>query len=128
MTDILISIGANTLDALNMVTDTISWLRQGADRSLTVTAITPPYSTPEISGRYPDYVNALVKATTTVSAETLITLFKQLEQRAGRTPASKKNGLVPLDIDLISYGEEILKPEDFKRSYTTIGLSLLSPI
>ncbi len=126
MTDVLISIGANTSDALNRVSDTISWLLLGADGCLTVTESTPPYSTSEISGRYPDYINALVIARTTVSPETLIALFKQLEQRAGRTPESKKNGLVPLDIDLISYGETILKPEDMNRPYTTIGLTMLT--
>ena len=53
-------------------------------------------------------------------------LFKQIEQQSGRTPESKNNGIIPLDIDLLQWNDTILKPEDFRRPYVQSGLLSLS--
>ena len=35
----------------------------------------------------------------------------------GRLPSHKKEGKVIIDIDLIKYDSDILKPDDFRRNY-----------
>jgi 2-amino-4-hydroxy-6-hydroxymethyldihydropteridine diphosphokinase len=40
-----------------------------------------------------------------------------MEFDLGRRPADKPLGIVKMDADLLSYDEDILKPEDFKRDY-----------
>ena len=47
----------------------------------------------------------------------LITYLKSIEREMGRTPEHKAEGKVIIDIDLIKWDNEILKLEDFKRSY-----------
>ena len=48
--------------------------------------------------------------------------FKAIEQKAGRLPSDKQRERVCLDIDLLLYGNEQLKPEDLKRNYVMEGL------
>ena len=43
--------------------------------------------------------------------------LKAIEQSAGRRPEDKKEEKVSLDIDLLSYDDRILRPEDLKRVY-----------
>ena len=35
----------------------------------------------------------------------------------GRQPSHKAEGIVIIDIDLIQWNNEVLKPDDFKRDY-----------
>ena len=43
--------------------------------------------------------------------------LKAIEQSAGRRPEDKKEEKVSLDIDLLSFDDRVLKPEDLKREY-----------
>ena len=62
---------------------------------------------------------------TSLSSEELISRFKQIERRSGRTAESKTLGIIPLDIDLLAYDDCILKPEDLKKEYVKKALSTL---
>ena len=42
-------------------------------------------------------------------------------QTNGRTPDSKKEGRIPLDIDLLSYDQQVLKPEDWQKEYVRLA-------
>ena len=123
---IILSIGSNTSDALEKVAETCGWLLDGADGHLSKTRVSTTYTTPEHSGRYPDYINAVAHAYSDSSADKLISLFKHREQQAGRTIESKQTGLVPLDIDLLVYGDTVLRPHDMSRDHTIIGLRQLN--
>ena len=61
--------------------------------------------------------NQLAKLTTPLDAEEIRYLLKQMEKNHGRLPEDKEHGIVKLDIDLLMYDEEILKPEDMKRDF-----------
>ena len=50
--------------------------------------------------------------------------LKAIEQSAGRRPEDKKEEKVSLDIDLLSYDDRILRPEDLKREYIVKGLEV----
>ena len=51
--------------------------------------------------------------------------LKWREQSAGRRPEDKKEEKVSLDIDLLSFDDRVLKPEDLKREYVVKGLEEL---
>ena len=51
--------------------------------------------------------------------------LKAIEQSAGRRPEDKKEEKVSLDIDLLSFDDRVLKPEDLKREYVVKGLEEL---
>ena len=68
------------------------------------------------------YLNRAALMNTTLSKEKLIEKFKKIESRHGRTATGKQQGIVPLDIDLLTYDGEIVKPADLKKSYVQQAL------
>jgi 2-amino-4-hydroxy-6-hydroxymethyldihydropteridine diphosphokinase len=40
-----------------------------------------------------------------------------MEHAAGRRPEDKAQGIVHLDVDLLQFDDQVLKPADFQRSY-----------
>lgn len=50
-------------------------------------------------------------------------ILKEIEWKVGRRPEDKKEEKVCLDIDLLLYDNQILKPEDWKREYVLQSLS-----
>lgn len=65
----------------------------------------------------PPYLNRLALLHTSLEINDLKQLFKQVEKENGRMEESKKNGIVPLDIDLLAYDNQILKPKDLEKEY-----------
>lgn len=51
--------------------------------------------------------------------------LKAIEKSAGRCPEDKKKEKICLDIDLLSFDDRVLKPEDLKREYIIKGLEEL---
>lgn len=62
---------------------------------------------------------------TEMNRETVVCILKRIEAEAGRQPEDKVLEKISLDIDLLSYGNCILKPEDLKRDYIVEGLTEL---
>ena len=52
-------------------------------------------------------------------------ILKDIELASGRLPEDKKEEKVSLDIDLLSFDDRVLKPEDLKREYVVKGLEEL---
>lgn len=55
----------------------------------------------------------------------VVARLKAIEREAGRLPEEKKQEIVRLDIDLLSSGDTVYKPEDLKRDYIVRGLKQL---
>ncbi len=72
-----------------------------------------------------DYTNQAARFTTTRSIESIKQEFKHIEHICGRTPQSKSHGIIPLDIDILIYGETILKPHDLDTSYVRLALAAM---
>lgn len=68
------------------------------------------------------YFNRAASLYTSLNKELLIKTFKSIECRHGRTFSSKQNGIIPLDIDLLIYDNEIVKPTDLKKKYVQQAL------
>lgn len=55
----------------------------------------------------------------------VVARLKAIEREAGRLPEEKKQEIVRLDIDLLSGGDTVYKPEDLRRDYIVRGLKQL---
>lgn len=78
-----------------------------------------------VSFSVPDYHNRAAIFTTTMDISSLKSLFKEIEKACGRIASSKSTGIVPLDIDLLQYDGEVLKPEDMESAYVRQVLSTI---
>ena len=74
-----------------------------------------------------DYWNQAARFITPLSADEVIAFLKQIEKDNGRTSADKSKGCVPLDIDLLMYDDQILKPQDLEKSYVKQTIHNLPP-
>ena len=125
MTKALISLGANTPDKKQRLTDTIDAIARIAK----IVANTPIYETPaEGSTATKPYANALILIETEAEYDELSATFKQWEAQAGRTPESKAQGIIPLDVDIITWNDMVIKERDMEFNYMKKGLELLGKI
>ena len=72
------------------------------------------------------FLNQLALAYTSSSADEVKLLLKRIETKLGQTPYSKSSGIIPIDIDLLQWNNEIIKEEDFKRQYISGLMSSLT--
>ena len=71
------------------------------------------------------FSNQVAKLETCHSLEQLRSLLKSIEALNGRCAEDKEQGIVRLDIDILVYDHEILKPADLERDYVQEGLKAL---
>lgn len=121
MKQVVIGIGSNTGDKRKNVVDAIEFLRQNL-YSLRASSIYP--TVPE-GNATKIYDNAVVVARTSLSLEKLNSLLKTYEINHGRTPLMKKEDIVPIDLDIVLFGEFVVRPGDLLRNYFKIGYNQL---
>ncbi|WP_289712702.1 2-amino-4-hydroxy-6-hydroxymethyldihydropteridine diphosphokinase [uncultured Muribaculum sp.] len=114
---IILSVGSNTKSSRWRVKNALKWL----NGCFYIKSASIVYSTPEISGRFAEYSNAVAIAYTHMSQPEIIKALKSYECHNGRTKSSKASGRVTIDIDLIAYDDSILRPKELNRNYFTIG-------
>lgn len=71
------------------------------------------------------FLNQVVRFTTSLSATEVTHRLKETEVRMGRKASDKQQGKVIIDIDLIVFDSLILKPADYARPYFTEGMEAL---
>ncbi len=116
-TVVVFSIGSNLANSRVRVELALRWL----DRHFDPTIVSSVYSTPELSGRFADYNNAIAIGHTTRPKEDIEKQIKDYERSCGRTSASKSRGLVAIDIDLVAFDNRPLRPKELNRDYFKIG-------
>ena len=86
------------------------------------------FSTPEMAdavdlpeGSKP-FLNLVAMLPTLEEKEELIAFLKELEEDMGRDPDDDEEGIIPMDLDLIEWNEEVVKPLDLVRPYVVSGL------
>lgn len=77
------------------------------------------------SGEGKKYYNEVAIGETELSYIEIRNKLKQFESDMGRTIDTKKQGVVPIDLDLIKLGDIIYKAKDFEQEYVKIGLEML---
>lgn len=120
--EVVLSLGSNCGDRKAHVTGGIQWL----SKILSNFRVSPIYATPDCLGSQKEYMNAVAAGETSLSQEEIDNLCKEYEISCGRDAESRKSNLVPIDIDLVIYGSDILRPRDFARDFFQIGFRSLS--
>lgn len=119
MNTILLSIGSNRFAKTN-----IDKAKRMLTRLFPGMIFTPPILTEPDDEKYSFlFRNVLAKVETGLMPEEIIEKIKQTERAVGRSPRDKYLGKVIIDIDLIKYNDEILRPEDYQREYVQQLLS-----
>ena len=106
----VLSVGANLGDRLGTLQGCVEAL--GRLRETEVLAVSPVYETAPVGGpSQPDYLNAVVIVATGLSPAGLLAVVNRIEADFGRVrppdPAAVRFGPRTLDIDIISFAEEI---------------------
>lgn len=71
------------------------------------------------------FLNQVAIVYSSESTEEIRSRLKEIERSLGRRPEDKALGRVPIDIDLLCWNDEILKPDDLRRDYVRVGIRSL---
>jgi len=113
MSTILLSIGSNTFAKTN-----IDKAKRMLTRLFPGIVFSQPILTEPDDEKYSFlFRNILAKVETELLPEEIIEKIKQTERAVGRSPKDKYLGKVIIDIDLVKYNDEILRPLDYQREY-----------
>ena len=74
----------------------------------------------------PLYLNQLLSARTDLDADSLVQRLKQIECELGRNDGMRRQGLVPIDLDLLQHDGQRYHQRDWQRSYVQRLLPLLA--
>ncbi len=83
---------------------------------------TPVYTRPVCSICTKLFLNRIGLSSTFLTIEELRYQFKRIEKELGRTANSKYQGIIPIDIDLLQWNDQILKPKDMLLDYIQNGI------
>ena len=124
MNKVVLSLGSNSSNCQEMMGNCIEWL----STIVTNLKISHSYFTEALNGKDKDYINAVAEGCVYVDYDKLKQQVKQYELSMGRTPESKKQGIIPIDIDIVIWNEEIINETDYNQSYFQIGFTALNVI
>lgn len=102
-----IMLGSNTGDRKANLDNAVKALSGYVDSA----AATRDIDNPDFTGRGPAYLNRLLTGTTRLSLPALKTAMKEIETALGRDRSTSH--LVKIDIDIVVYGDEIVKPSEY---------------
>ena len=114
---VVLSLGSTRAAREAQMTNCIAWLRGIA----TLTKLSSVYNSPASNGKDPDYLNAVAEIATALTHPELTKLLKDYERQCERTPQSKSLGSIPIDIDIVMWNGEVLRPKDFAQYYFAKG-------
>ena len=110
---VLLCIGSNTYAKRNIVK-----AKQKLDVVFPNIKYTPVCESNPYGLKYKRYfLNLLASFSTEKNPNEICLKMKQIESEMGRKTDDKSKGRVIIDIDLVRYDNEVLKPKDFERSY-----------
>lgn len=115
----IISIGSNK-DRTNNINSVIQLLQSSYLGSrFSTPEITEPIDLPE--GTKP-FLNLVAMIPTSESRADFCARLKAIEKELGRDPDDDEEGIIPMDVDLIEWNDEVIKPHDLVRPYVVAGM------
>lgn len=119
--EIIVGLGSNLPDNSNVkIEEALEWLRKVG----WITGDSGTYETSPWNQKCRHcYSNRVVRLTTCMPLEQLVRQSKRFEVEMGRTLWSRQQGIVPIDVDIVKYDSQILKPEELEMDYFKIGYS-----
>lgn len=115
----IISIGSNFGNREKNVRNAIEWLSSNDD--VIIIKRSDIYETPEVYGNGSAYINAVAEIGTSLSLGLLTDRVKKFEISSGRNSECRDLGLVPIDIDIVVWNQEVIRPKDFSCDFFKIG-------
>lgn len=118
MNKAIISLGSNTTDRIQKLTDAMSRLSSMVEKA------TPPYI--ENCQNYNNpYLNIVAIVKTRLSYNELYDFFKDLEKFLGRVNGNRDDMPVAIDIDIVIFNDAVIRYRDYTSAYFVSGLKLL---
>lgn len=74
------------------------------------------------------FLNLIALFETELDRETLEAKLKKLETKLGRDHDDDEEGIIPMDLDIIEWNDEVYKPQDMVRPYVVAGLEELDEL
>lgn len=114
---VVISVGSNVADSKRNVARALrdlAILLPGGDDS-------GVYLTTGVNDPSRLYANGVMWGSYAGTAEKLTALLKDMERDAGRDELARSKGEVPLDLDLVIFDGQIIRPSDYARDYFRKG-------
>lgn len=121
MNQLIISVGSNSPDREWQMTHAEKHLKQLLKKVVS----SEIYEVPAYNGVDAPYLNMVMLAATNMEYSEVESAFKQWEIVCGRTPASKLQGVIPIDIDIVTWNGKVIKPVDYSREYVVKGVDML---
>jgi 2-amino-4-hydroxy-6-hydroxymethyldihydropteridine diphosphokinase len=122
MNKAIIGIGSNTIDACVRVEQCCKLLTSMVEEA----KFSSVYETEAVGSLpQPNYHNCVGVISTPRPFEDMKQALKDMEREAGRLPEHKAEGKVIIDIDIVVWNQEVIKPTDLARTYMTIGMEEL---
>ncbi len=121
MNKVIFSLGSNSDDREAQMRKTISHL-MSIFENVKVSAI---YETLALNGKDAPYFNAVMIVDTELDYEAVVRCSKEWELKSGRTKESKDKGVVPIDIDVVVWNNNVVKEKDFSCSFFEEGYKQL---
>lgn len=121
MTKVILSLAANRFQKSNLAKARECLSKVISNVSYTSEQWTEPMS----SSRRELYLNQLAEGDTELTLDELNQRLKAIEISFGRTAQKRQLGIVPIDIDILQYGDQRLHERDWQRPYVTSLISEL---
>lgn len=113
MVNVILSLAANRYQKSNLAK-----ARQRLGEVLTnIHYTTEQWTEPLSTKRRDPYLNQLAEGQTELGLEKLNRRLKQIETDFGRTPEKRQRGIVPIDLDILQYGDQRHHERDWQRPY-----------
>lgn len=117
----ILCLGSNYSDGRKRLSDALKWLEIEFSNVIS----SDIYTTEAYGGSGGIYQNAVAEIHSFISVGELESLLKKYERSQGRDEKCRKDGLVPIDIDIVISGKKIIRERDFSRNYFQIGYNRL---
>jgi len=121
MNKVVLSIGSNCSPRGERVGLAIDWI----NRILSNVRHSDIYETPEIHGIGSPYMNAVIIADTDMDYDRLHELTKDFELRSGRDETARRECRVPVDVDIVIWNDNVIRPNDYRQTFFRIGARML---
>ncbi|MGD0856072.1 MAG: 2-amino-4-hydroxy-6-hydroxymethyldihydropteridine diphosphokinase [Dehalococcoidia bacterium] len=131
MTEVFIGFGSNMGDRQAYLNSAVGLLAQECE----IIQVSSIFETePEGFTDQPDFLNCVVKGETGLRPRELLDELKSIEKTMGRKP-SFRNAPRPIDLDIIFYGDEIVKeagleiphPRLQERAFVLVPMAQIAP-
>ena len=94
---------------------------------IAVDAVSHAWQTPAVGFDGPDYLNAALLVRTRLPEPELKARLKRVEDDLGRSRPSQPSGLVTIDIDLLTFDDDVRSPDLWTFAYRSVPVAELLP-